>query len=200
MAVQNQPSPASPTCTTSRPTGGFWSAATAVFSSPLLLCGALSLVTLSGCALHRNVPKGVEIAKNFDPLRFEGTWYELARTNHPDEAGLTRVTANYKRLPDNTWLITDRAWSNAEGRWVGSEHIAKTGKFPGSLKSRFGKPRNVVFIDSEHSMAILCSNTYRQFWIISKNPEPEPNRFDRMLALAQEAGFPVKEAIALPTR
>lgn len=159
---------------------------------------ALALLCLTSCATK--VPAGVVVAKNFDPLRFEGTWYELARTNHPDEAGLTRVTATYKRNSDGSWLVTDRAWSNAEGIWVGSERSAKSGDQPANLKLKNAKPRNVVLIDSDHTMALVCSNTYRQFWIISKNPEPEPNRFDRMITAAQEIGFPVKEAIVLPTR
>jgi len=164
----------------------------------MLLSGALALLCLSGCATK--LPKGVTVAKNFDPLRFEGTWYELTRTNHPDQAGLTRITATYKRNSDGSWLITDRAWSNAEGIWRGSERRASAGEHPGSLKVKNAKPRNIVLIDPEHTMALMCSNTYKQFWIISKNPDPEPNRFDKMVAAAQELGFPVKEAIVLPTR
>ena len=159
---------------------------------------ALSLLLLASCAA--TIPPGVIVAKNFDPLRFEGTWYELARTNHPDEGGLTRVTATYIRKNDGSWLVTDRAWSNASGAWVGSERVAKPGAFPASLRLKHAKPRNIVLIDSEHTMALVCSDTYKQFWIISKNPDPEPARFDKMLAAAQEAGFPVKEAMVLPPR
>ena len=167
---------------------------------PLLLSGFLAAASFSGCTVVSHAPRGVEVAKNFDPLRFEGTWYELARTNHPSEAGLTRVTANYRRNPDGTWLITDRAWRNGTGEWVGSQRIAKVDTVPGSFNLKGAKPRNVVFIDAEHTMAVLCGDTYKQFWLISKNPEPDTNRFDRMLALAQEAGFPVKEAFVVPTR
>jgi apolipoprotein D and lipocalin family protein len=165
---------------------------------PLLFGSAFAAFCLSSCS--STTPKGVVLAKNFDPLRFEGTWYELARTNHPDEAGLTRVSANYKRKSDGSWLISDRAWSNAEGMWLGSERKAKSGKSPAVFKLRHANPRNVVVIDPEHTMALACSNTYRQFWILSKNPDPEPGRFDRMISVAQEAGFPVKELITLPTR
>jgi len=186
MAVLNQPSPAPHSAS--------------LTGRSLLLGGILALASLSSCSTSKPIPKGVEVAKNFDPLRFEGTWYELARTNHPDEAGLTRVSANYKRNADGTWLVSDRAWNNATGAWVGSQRIAKSEPTPGSFKLKHAKPRNVVFIDSEHSMAVVCSNTYRQFWVISKNPEPDHNRFDRMLALAQDAGFPVKEAFVVPTR
>ncbi len=167
--------------------------------TPVLLGGVLAACCFSSCTTAK-VPKGVQLAKNFDPLRFEGTWYELARSNHPDQAGLTRVSATYKRNPDGSWLVTDRAWSNAEGIWLGSERKGKNGASQASFKLKHAKPRHIVIIDPEHTMALVCSNTYRQFWIISKNPEPEPTRFDRMISAAQEAGFPVKEAIALPTR
>lgn len=185
MAVQDSPLPSS--------------SSSALASKLAIAAGsALGLLCLTGCATK--VPAGVVLAKNFDPLRFEGTWYELTRTDHPDEAGLTRVTATYKRNADGSWLVTDRAWSNAEGMWVGSQRSAKAGEQPASLRLKNAKPRNVVLIDSEHTMALVCSNTYKQFWIISKNPDPEPNRFDRMVTAAQEIGFPVKEAIVLPTR
>ncbi len=163
-----------------------------------LLGGALLLMFSTGCATK--IPTGVIVAKNFDPLRFEGLWYELSRTDSKEEAGLTRVTAQYKRNPDGSWLVTDRAWSNAEGRWLGSERKATAGDSPASLKLKHVKPRNIVLIDSEHTMALMCSNTYRQFWIISKNPDPEPSRFDKMVAAAQELGFPIKEALIIPTR
>jgi apolipoprotein D and lipocalin family protein len=178
----------------------FPSFSSSVFASKLLpmASGALALLSFTGCATK--IPTGVVVAKNFDPLRFEGTWYELARTNHPDQAGLTRVTSTYKRNSDGSWLVTDRAWSNADGMWVGSQRSAKAGEQPASLNLKHAKPRNIVLIDSDHTMALVCSNTYRQFWIISKNPDPEPARFDRMVAAAQENGFPVKEAIVLPTR
>lgn len=166
--------------------------------TPLLLGSAFAAFCLSSCS--STAPKGVVLAKNFDPLRFEGTWYELARTNHPDQAGLTRVSATYKRNSDGSWLVTDRAWSNTEGIWLGSQRSAKSGETPAAFKLKHAKPRNVVLIDPEHTMALVCSDTYRQFWIISKNPEPEPSRFDRMISAAQEAGFPAREVITLPTR
>ncbi len=162
-----------------------------------LLSGVVALLTLTGCS---TVPKGLETARNFDPLRFEGTWHEIARTNHPDEAGLTRVSTNFKRTPDGNWLLTDRAWSNAEGTWVGGARTAKSGDVPGSFKVRHSKPRYVAMIDSEHTMAVVCSSTINQFWLLSKNPEPDSSRTERMLGLAQEAGFPVKEAFFVPTR
>jgi apolipoprotein D and lipocalin family protein len=163
-----------------------------------LMSGALALLCFGGCVTK--IPKGVVAAKNFDPLRFEGTWYELTRTNECGQAGLTRVTATYKRNSDGSWLVTDRAWSNAEGIWLGSERKASAGEHPASLKVKHAPPRNIVLIDSEHTMALMCSNSYKKFWIISKNPEPEPSRFDKMVTAAQELGFPVKEAIVIPTR
>ena len=47
---------------------------------------------LGGCT---GLPEGVEPVGSFDPDRYLGTWYEIARLDHSFERGLQRVTAEY---------------------------------------------------------------------------------------------------------
>jgi len=148
------------------------------------------------------MPKGIETAKNFDLNKFEGVWYEIARSNNPQEAGLTHVTSQYRRAVDGKWLINTRAWDGANGTWVGSTRISKTPAVgtPASFVLSRGNPRNVVIVDNEHTLALVCGKHYRDFWIISKSPRPDQARLERLMMVALDAGFPVKEAFYVPTR
>jgi apolipoprotein D and lipocalin family protein len=161
---------------------------------------AFALASMAGC--KTKPPHGLEAAKNFDINKFEGIWHEIIRVNDKEELGLTRVTYDFRRTPDEKWLITTRAWKNAEGRWLGSQKIAKSPstQYPASFQLGHGHPRHVVIIDNDHSLAVMCGKNYREFWVISKNPNPDPNRLGTILGLAEAAGFPVKEAFFVPTR
>jgi apolipoprotein D and lipocalin family protein len=159
-----------------------------------------ALLSLSGCATKKTIPAGLETAKNFDPLRFEGTWHQIVRTNTKEEAGLTRVTTTFKRKQDGSWLLVNRAWKNELGSYVGGAQTALAGAKPGTFNVKDGSPKFIVVIDQEHSLALACGETYDRFWILSKNPEPEGGRLERMMSLAADAGFPVKEAFFVPVR
>lgn len=165
-----------------------------------ILLGSLATLFLGACKTAP-MPKGVETAKNFDPQKFEGTWHEVARNNIAEEAGLTHVTAQYRRSADGKWLINTRAWDSANGVWVGSTRVWKT-PAKGNLASfslGHGNPRHVVIIDNEHTIALVCGKLYRDFWIMSKSPKPDQARLERLMTVALEAGFPVKGAFFVPT-
>ncbi|HHT00403.1 MAG TPA: hypothetical protein ENK73_06050, partial [Thiomicrospira sp.] len=52
---------------------------------------------LGGCT---QVPKNVHPVKNFEPNRYLGTWYEIARLDHSFERGLEDVSAVYSKRSD----------------------------------------------------------------------------------------------------
>jgi apolipoprotein D and lipocalin family protein len=180
----------------------------------VVVLGSLATLFLGAC---KTMPKGIETAKNFNLQKFEGVWHEIARSNNAQEAGLTHVTSQYRRMADGKWLINTRAWDGANGDWVGSTRIstistaAKTAEGkpsaenptsgnPASFQLGHGNPRHVVIIDNDHTLALVCGKHYRDFWIISKSPTPEQSRLERLMTLALDAGFPVKEAFFVPTQ
>jgi apolipoprotein D and lipocalin family protein len=147
------------------------------------------------------MPKGIETAKNFDPYKFEGIWHEIARSNNAQEAGLSHVTSQYRRAADGKWLINTRAWDGANGAWVGSSRISPpTAGTHASFKLGHGNSRHVVIIDNDHTLALVCGKHYNDFWIVSKSQNPEQSRLERLMMVALDAGFPVKEAFYVPTR
>ena len=166
-----------------------------------MVFGCLATLLLSSCK-STPMPKGIETAKNFDPNKFEGIWYEIARNNNAEEAGLTHVTSQYRRAADGKWLINTRAWDGANGTWVGSTRISVTPATgtPASFKLGHGNPRHVVIIDNDHTLALVCGKYYRDFWIISKSANPDQTRLERLMMVALNAGFPVKDAFYVPAR
>ena len=166
-----------------------------------MVFGCLATLLLSSCK-STPMPKGIETAKNFDPNKFEGIWYEIARNNNAEEAGLTHVTSQYRRAADGKWLINTRAWDGANGNWVGSTRISVTPATgtPASFKLGHGRPRHVVIIDNDHTLALVCGKYYRDFWIISKSANPDQTRLERLMMVALNAGFPVKDAFYVLAR
>jgi apolipoprotein D and lipocalin family protein len=167
----------------------------------VMVIGSLATLLLGACKTA-SMPKGIETAKNFDLHKFEGVWHEIARSNNGQEAGLTHVTSQYRRAADGKWLINTRAWNGATGDWVGSTRVSPTpaAGTPASFQLGHGNPRHVVIIDNDHTLALVCGKHYRDFWIISKSPTPDQSRLERLMMVALDAGFPVKDAFYVPTR
>ena len=72
------------------------------------------LVLLAGCT---GVPEGVQPVTGFELERYLGTWYEIARLDHPFERGLSRVTAEYSRRDDGGVRVQNRGFNNETGDW-----------------------------------------------------------------------------------
>jgi len=69
----------------------------------LILLVALAL--LAGCT---GVPQGLQPVRDFELERYLGTWYEIARLDHPFERGLTDVSATYARRGDGSIDVINR--------------------------------------------------------------------------------------------
>ena len=97
------------------------------------------LMLLAGCT---GVPEGVQPVTGFELERYLGTWYEIARLDHPFERGLSRVTAEYSRRDDGGVRVVNRGYAAADGRWNQVEGKAYFVESPdlGRLKVSFFGP------------------------------------------------------------
>lgn len=172
-----------------------------LLSLGILLLPLVPLLLTSGCQSSLT-PKGLKAAKNFDGRKFEGTWHQILRSDIPEEAGLSCVSYQFQRVEQDEWTVILRGWNSAEGRWMGSTQKGVSLKegAPGTIRLGLASPRTIAIIDDEHTMAVLCGKKFRHFAIFSKNPDPERQRLERMLAAAREVGFPVEETFFVPTR
>lgn len=147
------------------------------------------------CAACGQIPDGVQPVTGFEPERYLGTWYEVARLDHSFERGLTRVTATYAARADGGIDVLNRGYDAEDGEWreargkarfVGPRDIA-------SLEVSFFGPfyggYNVVDLDPGYSIALVVGPSRDYLWILSRSPAPPRGEVERLVARARELGF-----------
>jgi apolipoprotein D and lipocalin family protein len=164
----------------------------------LLFTAALSLL-LTACAA---IPKGVTPVTGFEPDRYLGKWYEIARLDHSFERGMTHVTAEYSRREDGRIDVLNRGydtkkseWSTADGvaRFRGDESVASLSV---TFQWPFSGGYNVMFLDKEeYQWAVVSGPSRKYMWILARTPElPEP-LLNELVEKARALDFPVDDLI-----
>ena len=164
-----------------------------------LSASMLWALLLGGCA---GAPSGVEVVNDFDLDRYLGTWYEIARLDHPFERGLTDVTATYRPREGGGVEVLNSGFDPEVG-----ERRTATGKAflvgdpdVGALKVSFFGPfyggYNVVALDREdYCWSLVAGPTRSYLWILSRTPALAPATLERLTARASELGFAVDDLI-----
>jgi apolipoprotein D and lipocalin family protein len=123
----------------------------------------------------------------FEPERYLGLWYEIARFPVPFEAGCVGVTAEYGQGPDglisvlNTCRDPDGAVRNTIS---GTAEVVG----PGRLEVRLGSVPFiaadywVLWVDESYRTAVVGTPNGRAGWILNRDPEIPADR----LAAARE--------------
>jgi len=153
---------------------------------------SLLAVLAAGCT---GVPEGVDTVKGFELDRYLGTWYEIARLDHPFERGLSNITANYSLRDDGGVKVVNRGynvekqeWDEAEGKayFVGDADV-------GQLKVSFFGPfyggYNVLDLDPDYQIALVAGPNRSYLWILARRPDPQREDVDRLVRRAGELGF-----------
>ncbi len=168
-----------------------------LMGSSSLLIGAL--LTLAGCT---GIPLQAVAVRGFELERYLGTWYEIARLDHPFERGLTNVTAHYELRPDGGVKVINRGFDPDDGEWQQSEGKAYFVEEPdvGRLKVSFFGPfygaYNIIELDREgYQWAMVVGPNTSYLWILSREPTLDENVTDRLLAMAEDLGFDIGKLI-----
>ena len=152
-----------------------------------------------GCT---GAPSGVVPVSGFELDRYLGTWFELARLDHPFERGLTDVTAEYSIRDAGGVQVVNRGFDSKEGRFR-----TATGKAfflddasRGALKVSFFGPfyggYHVIALDQEGYAWSMVSGPNRSYlWILGRSPELDPAILEKLIARADALGFPVSDLI-----
>lgn len=165
----------------------------------LPLLGLLNLLLLAGCT---GVPEKVTPVSGFEPNRYLGTWYEIARLPHPFEEGLSYVQATYSQNDDGSIAVLNEGFNADSGEWEQAEGVAKFVETPdvGHLKVSFFGPFYASYVvmaldkdDYQYSLVTGPDKDY--LWILSRSPELDGQVRDRLVEQAREAGYPVKDLI-----
>jgi apolipoprotein D and lipocalin family protein len=163
------------------------------FTSALAaLCAAL-ILTASGCT---GVPKGLAPVTNFEPDRYLGKWYEIARLDHPFERNLSNVSATYAKAAGGTIRVENRGFDTKKGAWKRIEGRARfiENENVGSLKVSFFGPfyggYHIIALDRrDYGYAMVAGPNRSYLWILARERTLNKEIFDRLVAMAEAWGF-----------
>ncbi len=148
----------------------------------LAACGAEPGEEVGGLLeVYRDTSVPIASKALFEPAKYLGTWYEVARYPVPFEAGCRGVTAEYGALPDG--LISVRNTCRGADGAVRST-IEGTAKIvgPGRLKVSFpsvpfgAADYWVLWTDETYRTAVVGAPNGRSGWILNRDPEIPADR------------------------
>ncbi len=154
---------------------------------------AVILFLTGGCV---NIPDNVTPVTGFEPDRYLGTWYEIARLDHSFERGLEKVTANYSKRDDGGIRVINRGFDQIKNRWKEAEGKAYFVKNPdeGRLKVSFFGPfyggYNIIVLDQkEYSWSVVCGPDRSYLWILARQPQLDKSIIDELIMKIKSYGF-----------
>ncbi|WP_411890684.1 lipocalin family protein [Yoonia sp. SDW83-1] len=163
---------------------------------------ALALILLlAGCAsegglfaVYRDTDAPISSKAVFEPERYVGTWYEVARYPVPFEAGCVGVTAEYG-LRDDGLLSVLNICRNPDGseksRIEGTAEIVG----PGRLKVRFDSVPFVaadywvLWTDDGYRTAVVGAPNGRSGWILNRDPVIPQDRLNAARDILRFNGY-----------
>lgn len=158
----------------------------------LAACGAAPGEDVGGLLeVYRDTSVPIASKALFEPERYLGTWFEVARYPVPFEAGCRGVTAEYGALSDDLISVRNTCrGSDGAVRSVieGTAKVVGTGRLEVSFPSvPFGAADYwVLWTDESYRTAVVGAPNGRSGWILNRTPEiPE----DRMKAAREVLDF-----------
>lgn len=167
-------------------------------SSASALAAILLTLLLAGCL---GVPDRAVVVQDFSLERYLGTWYEIARLDHPFERGLSHVQAEYSMREDGGVRVINKGYKDQESAWDSAEGKAYFVEQPniGKLKVSFFGPfygaYNIIELDPNYQYALVVGPDTDYLWILSRTPELGQEVLQRLLAKASVLGFATDQLI-----
>jgi apolipoprotein D and lipocalin family protein len=157
------------------------------------------LGALVGCT---GVAPGITPVDNFDVNRYLGTWYEIARLDHPFERGLEQVTAQYALREDGGLRVVNRGVSSETGEPEVAQGRAYFVGDPttGHLKVSFLGPFYGSYVIFEldavgYDYAFVTSYDKNYLWFLSRRPTVDEALRDHFVDAARSHGFDTTKLI-----
>jgi len=153
---------------------------------------AVLALLLGGCV---GMPDTVRPVGNFQLERYLGTWYEIARLDHPFERGLSRVSAEYSLREDGGVRVVNRGYNAKEKKWKEAEGKAYFVQDPqtGFLKVSFFGPfygAYVIFeLDPDYRYAVVSGPDTSYLWILAREKHLDAALKQELVAKAAARGF-----------
>ncbi len=159
----------------------------------------LATLIFVGCT---GVPAGLRPVTDFEPERYLGKWYEIARLDHRFERNLSNVSALYYKKEDNAIGVVNRGYNEKSGKW---EEIEGTAFFTqnesvGSLKVSFFGPfyggYHIIVLDREsYQYAMVVGPRRSYLWILSRQKKMDQKILTELVAQAEQLEFDTEKLI-----
>jgi apolipoprotein D and lipocalin family protein len=154
---------------------------------------------LVGCT---QLPQGVQPVDGFEIDRYLGTWYEIARLDHPFEKGLDNVTANYALRKDGGIDVINRGYSAKDKEWNEAQGKAYfvDDRDKGHLKVSFFGPfysSYVIFeLDkADYQYAFVSGYNRDYLWLLARQPDVDKAVIERFIDHSRLLGFATDKII-----
>jgi len=166
-----------------------------------ILAQALCLAACTG------TPNGIQAINRFEPGQYVGTWYEIARLDHPFEHGLEQVTATYSLRDDGGLNVVNRGYDPQKKKWqeaVGKAYFIDPPNadqtHDGKLKVSFFGPLygayNIIALDTKYyNYAMICGADRSYLWILSRTPQLSFPVKAQLVSQARHLGFATDKLI-----
>lgn len=169
----------------------------------LLLAGCSTQDSGGLFSVYRDTDTPIASKAVFEPERYVGLWYEVARYPVPFEAGCVGVTAEYGLREDGLLSVLNicRNPDGAErSRIEGTAEIVG----PGRLKVRFpsvpfvAADYWVLWTDDTYRTAVVGAPNGRSGWILNRDPQIPPDRLNAARAILKFNGYDLSRLVEVP--
>jgi apolipoprotein D and lipocalin family protein len=164
--------------------------------------GAATILT--GCT---GVPEGLEPITGFEPERYLGQWYEIARLDHTFERNLIDVSATYTQGEKGDIRVQNRGFNTKSGEWKQIDGHARfiAGDTVGSLKVSFFGPfyggYHIIALDRKnYSYAMVAGPSRSYLWILARDKTLDDNVYAELVSKAHAWGFNTEQLIKVEHR
>ena len=132
-----------------------------------------------------------------DLNRYLGSWYEIARLDHPFERGMDYVKAHYMMRSDGKISVLNT--SIKDGKMKDARGVAKTTKVPGLLRVSFFGPffsdYRIMMLDEDYQYVLVGGSTDKYLWILARTPQLDDATLSLILAEADRRGYDTSKLI-----
>ena len=163
-----------------------------------LISGIVSSIAaaLTGCATTSDIAA----VRDFEPERYMGTWYEIARLPQYFERDMDEVRARYTLRPDGTIEVVNSGVRDGEPRSItGTAKLKDPNAKPlaGELRVSFFWPfysdYRIIELAPDYSYAVVTGGSREYFWVLSRRPVMEQEQLQGILERAKTNGFELEK-------
>ncbi len=139
----------------------------------------------------------------FEPARYLGTWYEVARYPVPFERGCVKVTATYGMQNDGNISVINTCRNpdgSVKSQITGTAEIVGPGRLKVSFPSvPFGAADYwVLWVDEGYRTAVVGAPNGKSGWILNRDPQIPQDRLNAAREVLDFNGYDLSRLMQVP--